>query len=55
MKYLSTLGKVDLVIGNIALDKTGALKPQLEDTISLYQSPSWLFRNGHLGAETDIP
>ncbi len=54
-KQESTLGKVDLKIGNIALDKTGALKPQLEDTISLYQSASWLFRNGHLGAETSLP
>jgi len=54
-KQESTLGKVDLKAGNITLDRTGALKPQLEDTISLYQSASWLFRNGHLGAETDQP
>lgn len=54
-KQESTLGKVDLKLGNITLDRTSALKPQLEDTISLYQSASWLFRNGHLGAETDKP
>jgi DNA-binding beta-propeller fold protein YncE len=54
-KQESTLGKVNLKLGNITLDRTGALKPQLEDTISLYQSASWLFRNGHLGAETDKP
>jgi phosphoglycerol transferase MdoB-like AlkP superfamily enzyme len=54
-KQESTLGKVDLKAGNITLDQTGALKPQLEDTISLYQAASWLFRNGHLGAETDKP
>jgi len=54
-KQESTVGKVDLKAGNITLDKTGALKPQLEDTISLYQSASWLFRNGHLGADTSKP
>jgi phosphoglycerol transferase MdoB-like AlkP superfamily enzyme len=54
-KQESTLGKVELKVGNITLDKTGTLKHQLDDTISLYQSASWLFRNGHLGAETDMP
>jgi hypothetical protein len=54
-KQESTLGKVDLKAGNITLDPIDTLKPQLEDTMSLYQSASWLFRNGHLGAETDKP
>lgn len=54
-KQESTLGKIDLKVGTIITDKSGALKPQLDDTISLYQSASWLFRNGHLGAETDQP
>jgi len=54
-KQESTLGKVDLKSGNIITDKTAALKPHLDDAISLYQSASWLFRNGHLGAETLTP
>ena len=47
--------KVDLKAGTITPDKSGALQSRLDDTISLYQSASWLFRNGHLGAETDKP
>lgn len=50
-----TLGSVDLKAGTILPDTTHALKSHLEDTISLYQSASWLFRNGHLGADTTIP
>ncbi|MFC5454301.1 LTA synthase family protein [Prosthecobacter fluviatilis] len=50
-----TLGKVDLKAGTIAPDKSDSLQRRLSDTISLYQAASWLFRNGHLGAETDKP
>lgn len=31
------------------------LQPRLDDTVSLYQSASWLFRNGHLDASTAVP
>ena len=54
-KQESTLGKVDLKAGTITPDKSGALQSRLDDTISLYQSASWLFRNGHLGADTSQP
>ncbi|MCB1279399.1 alkaline phosphatase family protein [Prosthecobacter sp.] len=50
-----TTGKVDLKAGTITPDKSELSKHQLDDTISLYQSASWLFRNGHLGAETAMP
>lgn len=54
-KQESTLGRVDLKTGKLAADTSQASKAQLDDTISLYQSASWLFRNGHLGAETGMP
>ncbi|MBB5035135.1 LTA synthase family protein [Prosthecobacter vanneervenii] len=50
-----TLGKVDLKAGTITPEKSDVLQGRLNDAISLYQSASWLFRNGHLGAETDKP
>lgn len=31
------------------------LQPRLDDTVSLYQSASWIFRNGHLDASTAMP
>lgn len=54
-KQQYTLGKVDLLSGALEPDTTGTLKPHLDDTIALYQSASWLFRNGHLLSGTDIP
>ncbi|MBL9184050.1 MAG: sulfatase-like hydrolase/transferase [Verrucomicrobiaceae bacterium] len=50
-----TLGRVDLKQGSLAKDSSAASQSRLEDSIALYQSASWLFRNGHLGAETDVP
>ncbi len=50
-----TLGKVDLKAGTITPEKSAALQSRLDDTIALYQSASWLFRNGHLGADTSKP
>jgi len=50
-----TLGRVDLKQGTIEADKEGRLKPLLNDTISLYQSASWLFNHGHLGSDTHKP
>lgn len=50
-----TIGKVDLKAGTLESDTSGSLQPVLDDTVSLYQSASWLFRNGHLGADTSKP
>ena len=50
-----TLGKVDLKLGSLVPDKSDALQSVLDDTIALYQSASWLFRNGHHGADTSKP
>jgi phosphoglycerol transferase MdoB-like AlkP superfamily enzyme len=50
-----TLGRVDLKQGSLAKDSSAASQSRLQDSIALYQSASWLFRNGHLGAETDVP
>lgn len=54
-KQQFTLGKVNLKTGALEPDTTGALKSHLDDTVSLYQSASWLFRNGRLSASTDKP
>jgi len=54
-KQESTLGKVDLKAGTITPDATAPLQHHLDDAISLYQSASWLYRNGHLGADTSKP
>ena len=50
-----TLGHVDLNAGTLINGNTPAMQGVLDDTVSLYQSASWLFRNGHLGADTDMP
>lgn len=50
-----TLGRVDLKQGMLTKDSSAASQSRLQDTIALYQSASWLFRSGHLGAETDAP
>ncbi|MFO1482667.1 MAG: sulfatase-like hydrolase/transferase [Verrucomicrobiaceae bacterium] len=50
-----TLGKVDLKVGTLVPDQSNLARSRLQDTISLYQSASWLFRNGHLGAVTERP
>ncbi len=54
-KQEATLGKIDLKAGTITPEKSPTLQSRLDDTISLYQSASWLFRNGHLGADTSTP
>jgi phosphoglycerol transferase MdoB-like AlkP superfamily enzyme len=54
-KQESTLGTVNLKTGTLVGGTSAALKSRLDDTIALYQSTSWLFRNGHLGADTDVP
>lgn len=50
-----TLGHVDLKQGTIETDGEDRLKPLLNDTISLYQSASWLFNHGHLSSDTHKP
>ena len=54
-KQAFTLGHVDLKAGTLVNGDTPAMNAILDDTVSLYQSASWLFRNGHLGADTDTP
>ncbi len=50
-----SLGTVNLTTGSFTTDVTGRLQSRLDDTVSLYQSASWLFRNEHLGDATGIP
>jgi phosphoglycerol transferase MdoB-like AlkP superfamily enzyme len=50
-----TLGHVDLKTGSLKPEAAGNLQSHLEDTISLYQSASWLFSHHHLGADTHKP
>ena len=50
-----TVSKVDLAAGTLERKPREAMKAQLDDAISLYQSASWLFRNGHLGSDTAMP
>ncbi len=54
-KQESTLGTVDLKAGTLVGGTSDVMKSRLDDTVALYQSASWLFRNGHLGAETNMP
>ena len=54
-KRESTLGTVDLKVGTLVGGTSDLMKSRLDDTIALYQSASWLFRNGHLGADTEVP
>lgn len=46
-----TLGYVDLRKGSLKPGDDPELQKQLEDTISLYQSASWQFRNGKMKAD----
>ena len=50
-----TLGHVDLQAGTLINETSPAMKAVLNDTVSLYQSASWLFRNGHLESQTKTP
>lgn len=50
-----TLGHVDLRKGSLNLDTSGKLQPVLDDTVSLYESASWLFNHGQLDADTGHP
>ncbi|MEZ5384516.1 MAG: sulfatase-like hydrolase/transferase [Prosthecobacter sp.] len=50
-----TMGKVDLTQGTLVNGAASSVKAVLDDTVSLYQSASWLFRHGHLGAQTQMP
>jgi phosphoglycerol transferase MdoB-like AlkP superfamily enzyme len=46
-----TLGRVDLREGAFSPGADDELKQRLEDTIALYQSASWQFRNGKMKAQ----
>lgn len=50
-----TLGHVDLLDGKLDANESEDLMPVLNDTISLYQSASWIFKNGHLDTDTHQP
>lgn len=54
-KQQFSLGKVNLATGAVESRTEAEMKPQLEDAVTLYQSASWLFRNGRLGADTSKP
>lgn len=54
-KQECTLGHVNLKAGTLVPDAGEAMRERLDDSISLYQSASWLFRNGHLGADARMP
>ncbi|OAI56428.1 hypothetical protein AYO49_04320 [Verrucomicrobiaceae bacterium SCGC AG-212-N21] len=45
-----TLGTLDLAKGSLTPGSGGVLDKHLEDTIALYQSAAWQFRNGKLRA-----
>ena len=49
------LGKVRLRTGDFVPDSSPPRQKLLRDTIAYYQSASWLFHNGHLGADASVP
>lgn len=54
-KQQFTLGRVNLKTGALDQNHNEQLRTQLDDTIALYQSASWLFRNQHLRSDTTTP
>ncbi len=51
----TSLGVVDRKTGAFTPSSEASLKPLLDDTVSYYQSASWVFRNRHLGRDASQP
>ena len=54
-KQQYVLGKVTPRTGAFVPDSSPPFQKLLHDTVSYYQSASWLFHHGHLGADVSVP
>ena len=54
-KQQFVLGKVTPRTGDFVPDSSPPSQKLLRDTIAYYQSASWLFHHGHLGADASVP